>query len=156
MSPPDPVRIVDHPLMLVAGIRQPHSFTDCAQTIPLQWDAFRELGAPPGAIPGAAYGVMCGLVPGGFEYMTGMEVRDFTLLPPALARMRVVAHRYAVFEHRGHVSGIQSAWRVIWNEWLPGSGLRNANTPDFERYDARFDPAMRSGVVELWCPIVPA
>jgi AraC family transcriptional regulator len=156
MSQPDPVRIVDNPLMLVAGIRQPHSFAGCAQTIPLQWDAFRELGPPPGAIPGVAYGIMCGRVPDGFEYMTAMEVRDFTLLPPALARMRVVAQRYAVFEHRGHVSGIQSTWNAIWNEWLPGSGFRNANTPDFERYDARFDPTSRAGVVELWCPIVPA
>jgi AraC family transcriptional regulator len=42
------------------------------------------------------------------------------------------------------------------DEWFPASGFRSAPTPDFERYDARFDPATKSGVIEIWIPIVPA
>ena len=64
--------------------------------------------------------------------------------------MRIPAQHYAVFEHHGHVSGIQSLWQHVMDEWLPGSGWRSAHKPDFERYDSRFDPVTKTGLVELW------
>ena len=68
--------------------------------------------------------------------------------------MRVPAQRYAVFTHQGHVSGLNGAWMRIWNEWIPQSGYRIAHTPEFERYDDRFDPKTEGGIVEIWCSIV--
>jgi predicted transcriptional regulator YdeE len=41
----------------------------------------------------------------------------------------------------------------IHGDWLPRSGLRARQTPDFERYDARFDPATGAGLVEIWFPV---
>jgi predicted transcriptional regulator YdeE len=32
----------------------------------------------------------------------------------------------------------------------------SAPSPDFERYDARFDPVTGSGIVEIWFPVVKA
>ena len=87
-----------------------------------------------------------------FEYLSGVEVDAFDALPPELGRMRVPAQRYAVFEHHGSNSDIQQTWGRIWQEWVPRSGLTPGDTPDFERYDARFDPATGE-VVEIWFPI---
>ena len=47
---------------------------------------------------------------------------------------------------------------MIWNEWLPESGLEVApaqkGMPDFfERYGEDFDPRTGYGDVEVWVPI---
>jgi ribosomal protein S18 acetylase RimI-like enzyme len=91
-----------------------------------------------------------------FEYMCGVEVAAFDAIPRELGRMRVPAQRYAVFTHRGHVAALRATWDAIWREWLPRSGEHPANTPDFERYDARFDPQTGSGEIEIWFPVAGA
>jgi len=154
MTPPGPVRFVDLPPMLLAGLRRHHGFVDAGATIAAQWADFRAAGEPPGAAPGVAYGVICGAGEGSFEYLSGMQARDFTALPPGMGRMRVPAQHYAVFEHRGAVAGLKETWRRALDEWLPGSGYRSAERPDFERYDARFDPATGRGVVEVFVGVV--
>ncbi|HEX6373969.1 MAG TPA: GyrI-like domain-containing protein [Longimicrobium sp.] len=158
MTSIEPDRIVERGAMLLAGLRRVHSFGGAGDSIPEQWRAFRELGALPGRQGTAAYGVMCGADPAAqtFEYMTGAEVAALDALPPGLGRMRVPAQAYAVFTHRGHVSTLHATWDAIWNEWLPRSGYRLANTPEFELYDARFDPRTGAGVIEVWASILPA
>ena len=37
----------------------------------------------------------------------------------------------------------------------PTSGLKPAPTPDFERYDERFNPTAGEGPIEIWFPIQP-
>jgi AraC family transcriptional regulator len=64
--------------------------------------------------------------------------------------------RYAVFTHEGPIESIRATWNAAMNEWLPKSGFKSANTPDFERYDERFDAETGSGIVEIWLGIVPA
>lgn len=85
--------------------------------------------------------------------MTAVEVADLAAIQPPLGRMRVPAQRYAVFTHEGPVAAIRDTWDAIWQDWLPRCGCEAADTPDFERYDERFDPATGSGVVEIWFPI---
>jgi AraC family transcriptional regulator len=67
--------------------------------------------------------------------------------------VRIPAQQYVVFTHRGHISTIRSTWHTIWNTWLPGSGHEVADAPDFERYDAVFDPRTGIGEVEIWLPL---
>jgi AraC family transcriptional regulator len=67
--------------------------------------------------------------------------------------MRVPAARYAVFLHEGNVATIQQTWQHIFSTWLPSSGLRSGNTPDFEAYDERFDGATGEGGVEIWLSV---
>lgn len=154
MTPPVPARFADLPAMLLAGLRRHHGFADAGTTIAAQWADFRAAGEPPAAVPGVTYGVICGAGEGSFEYLTGMAVRDFAALPAGMGRMRVPAQRYAVFEHRGYVSGLQAAWQAALEDWLPRSGFRSAERPDFERYDGRFDPATAQGLVEVWIGVV--
>ena len=39
------------------------------------------------------------------------------------------------------------------DDWLPASGLRAVDAPDFERYDASFDTATGEGGVDICVPI---
>ena len=48
---------------------------------------------------------------------------------------------------------LRHVWHTIWSQWLPESGYEAVESPDFERYDATFEPRAGSGRVELWVPI---
>lgn len=154
MIPIEPERYVDGRPLLLAGLRRRHPLAEMAQRIPQQWRDFHALGAIPGSIGGTLYGAVCGAVGDSLEYMCAVEVRDFDALPPDIGCMRVPAQHYAVFLHRGSISTIGGTWERIWKEWLPRSGRRTADTPDFEVYDARYDAQSGYGDVEIWFPLV--
>ena len=142
--------------MLLAGVRGQHAFDRAASTIPAQWQAFQALGPLPGQQGDVTYGVMCASDAAArvFEYMCAVEVESLAALAPEVGRMRVPAQRYAVFTHRGGVHALRAAWHAIWTEWLPRSGHRPADTPDFERYDPqRFDAHLGAGEIEIWFPV---
>lgn len=143
--------------MLLAGIRRKHTFASMGRDIPAQWQDFEKLGSLPGQHGTAAYGALCGGDPETqtMEYMCAAEVASFDALPKELGRMRVPAVRYAVFRHEDNVGTIQQTWQQILSEWLPSSGFRSANTPDFELYDDRFDGATGEGGVEIWLGVAP-
>ena len=86
-----------------------------------------------------------------FEYLTGYEVPSFDNLPADIGRMIVPAAEYAVFP-LDTVNDIRPFWQSLFQAWLPSSGVKAAHTPDFERYDHRFDPITR-GPLEIWFPI---
>lgn len=154
---PHPVRRTDAPAMLLAGVRRTHGFADAERTIAAQWADFRELAAIAALDLSTCYGVMCASDPVArtLEYLCGIEVPAFEGLTEGLGRMRVPAAHYAVFEHAGSIATLRATWDAILHRWFPGSGERDAGTPDFERYDARFDAATGAGVIELWIPVVP-
>jgi AraC family transcriptional regulator len=147
-----PSRYEDGRPMLFAGIRRKHTFVSMSQDIPRQWDDFQKVGTLPGQVGATTYGAICGGDPKTqtMEYMCAVEVQTFDTLPKDLGRMRVPAVRYAVFSHAGNVATIQGTWREIFSQWLPSSGLRSANTPDFEVYAASLDGQTGEGGVELW------
>ncbi|HEY7769755.1 GyrI-like domain-containing protein [Longimicrobium sp.] len=155
MNEIEPDRIADRLAMLLGGLRRMHSYRDAQASMVAQWDEFVRMVPVPGQQGATTYGVMCGAWPDEqrFEYMCGVEVASLDALPPEYGRMRIPAQRYAVFLHHGHVSTLHSTWDAIWHQWLPRSGYRMANTPEFERYDERFDPQSGSGTVEIWCSI---
>ena len=78
---------------------------------------------------------------------------DFSDLPRGFGRIRIPEQRYAVFTHTDHVSSIRRTVNTIWNQWLPASGLKAADAPNFERYDEKFDPATGNGGFEIWVPV---
>lgn len=140
--------------LLIAGLGARFA-CETSSGIPSLWQRFMpHLGHVPGQVGEAAYGVCCNSDgAGSFDYVAGVEVADFTDLPDEFARMRLPAQRYAVFTHAGHISAIRGTVHTIWSRWLPESGLKVADAPDFERYDARFDPVTGAGEVEIWVPI---
>jgi AraC family transcriptional regulator len=149
-----PPRFENGKLLLIAGLSERYDDQTIAG-VPAQWQRFApHLGHIPGQVGHATYGVVCnGDGEGHIDYISGVEVASFTDLPAEFGRIRIPAHRYAVFTHKDHISTIRQTWKAIWSHWLPGSGHQADDAPDFERYDERFDPRTGSGGFEIWLPI---
>ncbi len=140
--------------LLVAGVGERYSCESSA-AIPGQWQRFHQkVGDIPDRVGKVAYGVCCNSDDSGnFDYIAGVEVSDFSDLPREFARVRIPAQRYAVFTHSEHISTIRRTVNTIWNQWLPASGLKAADAPNFERYDENFDPLTGNGGLEIWVPV---
>jgi len=150
----EPPRFETGRTLLVAGLGERYSF-ETNHGIPLQWQRFVPyIGNIPGQVGNVTYGVCCNADgEGNFEYIAGVEVSSFDDLPPELRRVRIPAQRYAVFTHRDHIAAIRGTVYTIWNQWLPNSGYKVADAPDFERYDEDFNPQTGTGKVEIWLPL---
>lgn len=140
--------------LLIAGISERYS-CESGAGIPGQWQRFNQsVQNISGRIGNVAYGVCCnGDDAGNFDYVTGVEVSDFSDLPRDFASVRIPEQKYAVFTHRDHISSIRRTVNTIWNHWLPSSGLKAADAPSFERYDENFDPLTGNGGLEIWVPV---
>ena len=149
-----PPRFVDGETLLIAGLSERYDDQTIAG-VPAQWQRFTpHLGHIPGQVGQATYGVVCNSDgEGNIDYISGVEVADFADLPAEFGRIRIPAHRYAVFTHTGHISTIRQTWKTVWSKWLPESGHQAADAPDFERYGETFDPRTGSGGFEIWLPI---
>ena len=141
--------------LLVAGISERCTHENGGAGIPNQWQRFHQkVGDIPDRVGQVAYGVCCnGDDSGNFDYIAGVEVSDFSDLPREFSRVRIPEQRYAIFTHRDHISSIRRTVNTIWNHWLPASGLKAADAPNFERYDTNFDPLTGNGGLEIWIPV---
>ena len=142
--------------MLVAGVGERYNHCDgVGAGIPNQWQRFHQsVDNIPNRVGKVAYGVCCnGDDSGNFDYIAGVEVSDFSDLPREFSRVRIPEQRYAVFTHAEHISTIRRTINTVWNHWLPSSGLKAADAPNFERYDENFDPATGNGGLEIWIPV---
>ena len=149
-----PPRFATGKALLVAGVGERYTCESSA-AIPGQWQRFHQsVDSIPGRIGKVAYGICCnGDDSGNFDYIAGVEVSDFSDLPREFSRVRIAEARYAVFSHREHISTIRRTVNTIWNHWLPASGLKAADAPNFERYDENFDPLTGNGGLEIWIPV---
>ena len=128
-----------------------------ANGIAKQWQEFApRIGTISGKRGNATYGVVSGAGAKGqsFQYLCGVEVDDLAGIPEEFGGIRIPAQRYAVFNHRDHVSTIQNTIGAIFDKWLPESGYNSTNSPAFfERYGDEFDPVGLTGGLEIWLPI---
>jgi len=140
--------------IVVAGLNESYTF-ETRVKIPMQWERFvPKIAKLPGQIGQVFYGVCWQVSPGrGFEYLSGVEVKDATRLPGDFTIVRLPALEYAVFVHRDHVSTIGSTIDKIWNDWVPQAGLNVASAPCFERYTEEFNPQVGMGGMEIWIPL---
>jgi AraC family transcriptional regulator len=152
----NPPRFETGKALLVAGVGERYNHCgDSGAGIPNQWQRFHQsCGNIPDRVGQVSYGVCCnGDDSGNFDYIAGVEVADFSDLPREFARVRIPAQKYAVFTHSEHISTIRRTVNTIWNHWLPTSGLKAADAPNFERYDEKFYPATGNGGLEIWVPV---
>lgn len=117
--------------------------------IPGLWQTFAARYHALGAT-GVTYGVSQPIGESDFRYLAGME---WDGVPEGMEAIDIPAARYAVFTHRGHVGELPKTIYSIWNKALPDNRLEPAMTPDFERYDTRFDAVTGRGEVEVWIPL---
>ena len=141
--------------LLVAGIGERCNHENGGAGIPNQWQQFHHsVDHIPARVGKVAYGVCCnGDDAGNFDYVAGVEVADFSDLPREFAHVRIPEQKYAIFTHTEHISTIRRTVNTIWNHWLPVSGFKAADAPNFERYDEKFDPLTGNGGLEIWIPV---
>ncbi|WP_119300504.1 AraC family transcriptional regulator [Dongia deserti] len=140
--------------LLIVGLSERYT-CESSKAIPAQWQRFGpHIDNIPGQVGKVAYGVRCNAdESGNFDYVCGVEISDFSDVPPEFARLRIAPQRYAVFRHRDHISAIRRTMHTIWSKWLPESGHEVVDGPDFERYGEEFDPRTGNGGLEIWIPI---
>jgi AraC family transcriptional regulator len=150
----EPLRFETRKSLLIAGLRDNYA-PDRRKAISRQWQRFAgHLGRVPGQVGRAAYGVVSGR-PGGFAYLSGVEVSALGELPPGFAYVKIPAGRYAVFAHRDDVSTIGETCDAIFGgRFAPGKRAA-ARAADFflERYGEEFDAANGRGGIEIWVPV---
>ena len=133
-------RMVDGEARWVVGLG-----TGESAEIPGLWQRVGpHIGRFPGQVGREAYGVCHSE-----GYLAGVAVRDVSRVGGEWGRVRLVAARYAVFRHSGHVSTVRRTWFTIWN----GGGLRPTGAPEFELYGADFDGSTGWGGFEIWVPV---
>ncbi len=150
-----PARIAERDAMLIFGLSRhyaPHGMGG----IPSQWERFlTHFGHIPTRFDKVAYGVICNADDAGnFDYICGAEVSEFPSHPEEFARLRIPPQTYAVFLHADHISNIGATCSAIWNQGLPDSSYKAADSPWFERYGEEFDGRTGLGGLEIWIPIV--
>ena len=113
-------------------------------------------GKIPGMVGWTYYG-LCFNLPGGIDYFCGAEVSSAAGLPTGFSHCEIPAQRYAVFDHRGHVSELYNTLDAIQRIWAPDHELvrPSGSAPDFfESYGERYDPQKGMGDIEVWIPII--
>ncbi len=99
-----------------------------------------------------SYGVCRDLEPEGvFEYVAGVPVRKVEDVPEGMVSWDVPEGKYAVFTCT--LKTIHEAYQYAFQTWLPGSGYQRADGPDFEYYDADFDPDASHPELYIYIPI---
>lgn len=159
-----PMRVMEEPVaqqpvlrteiigpLLLTGIEASYLSSDSAG-IPSQWQRLhteQSLG-----VERTTYGV-CSATDseGRFDYLAGYEVEHFGQAPSGYRRLRLPRQRYLVGRHEGHIGSIPQTWRALLGEWLPAAGFTPVDAPDFERYDAMFNPDTGYGGVDICIPV---
>jgi AraC family transcriptional regulator len=141
-------------MIRVVGLAERCSF-DTTIAIPAQWQRFMDYHD---TIPHKRNQIPIGVSfsaddDGEFLYMCGAEVHRFGDPSNDLLHLEIPPRRYAVFEHRGHVSTIYETYRSIWRDALPASGRTVADAPVIERHNPTFDPRTGDGGLTLWIPL---
>jgi AraC family transcriptional regulator len=141
------------PLLLAGLVARYTQQTSAA--IPSPWERLQPyLGHVPKQVGETACGACYNTdEEGNFDYLAGVEVRDFSDVPDGFATLRVPPQRYAVFRQTEHISAIRRTFSAIWSKWLPQSGHKPADAPVLERYGPEFNPVNGTGGFELWIPI---
>jgi AraC family transcriptional regulator len=139
------------PARRFAGLLERHDMNQ-SNTIPAQWQRFQGyIGHVPGAVPGAAYGIVTEGDGNFCTYLCGVEIGPSAELPPEFTVVELPARRWARIRHSGHISTIRSTVQAMYDQWLPGSGYRQAEGASFvEYYGPDFDAASGLGTCEIW------
>lgn len=156
-------------LVLLDGVRQRPAFRIAGLAMPLDaqsgpkipdlWrDLLRRLPLP-GQKGRVGYGVVWQSErdSGGMTYLAGFEVTDGATLPAGIAHVDLPDQTYRVF--RLSLDGgslhpqVQAAMREIYEVRIPREGWELAESPDFETYNADFNPLRKGETLEFWVPV---
>lgn len=153
MAPSSPVavtpRFEKRAELRLVGLSRRYNMETRAK-IPQQWqDAIAEMGEA--MYEPQTFGACFDFKDDDFTYMVGIP-DDGRIADDNLDRLTLPAGDYAVFEHEGHVSSISDTWSAIFESWMPAAEVTPGEGPEFELYEADFDPETPGGV-SVWIPV---
>jgi len=147
---------------IVVGLGKDFIFSE-PNVIPVLWNDFlRQKHQIEQQLDKAFYGVCYGpkdkeTFAEKFHYTAAVRVSDDTPVPGGMERISIEAQEYAVFTHKGRLTGLQNTCNFIWKTWLPKSGFEPADAPDFELYranEAQCPMDTDEGETEIYVPIL--
>jgi AraC family transcriptional regulator len=146
-------KIIQRPAFTVVGMV--HSGKNENDEIPQMWAAMGPRFAEVRHVvdPEDCYGVVDNMDEGNgtFDYVAGIEVERARDLPEGMVSWDVPGGTYAVFTCT--LPGLGEAYTHAYSTWLPQSGYERAPGPEFELYDAEFDPKDANSKMEIYIPI---
>jgi AraC family transcriptional regulator len=141
--------IEDVPLIGTMAIYD--SQAEASERIPHQWRAFR-LSHPELGRSAEFYGASLYTGDGKLHYLTGVaEGRDSSM---SGERLTLEAGEYAVVRVED-AALLRDTWFWSLRRWLPTSGRREKNAPEFERFTGVSEAGSAIGPVEIWIPLEP-
>jgi AraC family transcriptional regulator len=105
--------------------------------------------------PNIAYGVMDQYdeATGDFDYLAAYEVSRPADIPAGMTAKEIPTQTYAAFPCT--LGTIRQAYAMIYQQWMPKSGYRRAQGPEFELYDETFVPDNPNSKMFLYIPVEP-
>lgn len=102
---------------------------------------------------GPAYGVMDNYneESGEFDYVAGIEVDSAADIPEGMVSIDVPEQTYAVFTST--LPTLVETFQHAYKTWLPQSGYKRVDGPEFELYDETFNPADETSVMYIYIPV---
>jgi AraC family transcriptional regulator len=91
--------------------------------------------------------------PDELEYVAGAPVSAGAAVPEGMEAVETADALYAVFEHRGSMTGFGDTLAAIYGTWLPDSGYVGNGLGDVEVYDERWNMEGPGSVMEYWVGI---
>ncbi|MBU7036422.1 MAG: AraC family transcriptional regulator [Theionarchaea archaeon] len=102
---------------------------------------------------GPAYGVMDNYDEGSgtFDYIAGIEVDSSADIPEGMVSIDVPEQTYAVFTTT--LPTLVETYQRVCKTWLPQSDYKRVHGPEFELYDATFNPADETSELYVYIPV---
>ncbi len=151
-SQSDPVFHMAEVVVLTGIMATYDSQAEASERIPLQWRAF--LHDHPGVGERAQlYGASPCTGDRKIHYMTGVaqESPESAIGGQSLT---LEAGEYAVVLVDDPLE-LRETWSWLLGKWLPNSGRRERNAPEFERFTSISEVGSPNGPIEIWIPLEP-
>ena len=88
-----------------------------------------------------------------FDYLAGYEIAAGAAVPEEFQIVEIPAGTYAAFWTT--LPSLMETIHRANHVWLPASGYRRGDGPEFELYDERFDPGKADSPMAFVIPVVP-
>jgi AraC family transcriptional regulator len=148
---PSPIFRAAEEEMLIGTMRIHDSQADASANIPQQWREFLE--THPMLKNAKLYGASPCTGDHKIHYLTGVA-QDASQGSIAGEPLTLVAGEYAVVQVDDPAT-LRDTWVWLLRTWLPDSGRREKNAPEFERYTAISETGTPIGPTEIWIPLEP-
>ena len=150
---PSPVFRTAEEVSLIGTMAIYNSQDEASRLIPQQWRAFRQ-AHPALRSSSGFYGASPCTGDRKIHYLTGVAAGNLEAAPDG-EHLVLHAGEYAVV-HLDNPALLRDTWVFLLDQWLPASGRREKNAPEFERFTGISEDGTPIGPVEIWIPLEPA